>query len=72
MAIDASCANCGKWFTTSASSHKLFCKSCDGTKDQEEAEAKRWGSLSTDQKCDELLARVKRLEDASHWDGRIG
>lgn len=72
MAIDVACVSCGRLFTTSASSHKMFCNHCDGTEDREKAEARRWAALSADQKADELLARVNGLEQASRWDGRIG
>ena len=72
MAIDVSCVNCGRRFTTSASSSKMFCNQCDGTDAREKAETRRWAALSADQKADELLVRMKALERASRWDGRIG
>lgn len=72
MAIDTSCGQCGTIFTTSASSGKWLCNECDGTNAAKKAEAVRWAALTPDQKCDELLARVAGLEQASRWDGRIG
>lgn len=72
MAIIIQCGVCGKSFGTSVAMSKYMCDDCDGTNAAKQKETDRWASLTADQKADELLARVRQLEQRQGWDGRIG
>jgi hypothetical protein len=66
MAINETCS-CGANFITSPSSGKYQCDECDGTNARKKAEVEHWESLTPDQKCEELLVRIKSLEQQLRW-----
>lgn len=71
MALDQGCTGCGKTFTTSGGSWKIFCDDCDGTNAIKNANEKRWQALPIEEKIEELRRRVDGLEQHSQCDGRF-
>ena len=64
MAIDWECWQCKTRVTGSSSRYGSLCNECDGTNARKRQEVERWASLSLEQKCDELKARLDAMGPA--------
>lgn len=62
MAILINCLICDKEFSTSACHGSSLCDDCNGVNEAKLKEKLRWASLSSEEKIEELLARVEILE----------
>ena len=72
MAIIVECLNCSFEFSRSASSSKVLCTNCDGSKEIAEKEQNRWKNLSVNEKLDELRSMIIEIQNRGSYPQRLG